>query len=175
MLWFAVAPSEQLFVYRELYVHKVLAVDLADMVLELEQDDGPISYGVLDSSCWNQRGDVGPSIADQMIGRGCKWRPSDRSKGSRVSSKQELHRRLAVDEFLEEPTLIFFNNCVNAIAQIPVLPLDPNNPEDVYTKSEDHVYDALRYGLQTRPRSHIWSERRNRTFRPLTADPVFGY
>ena len=39
VLWFAVNPDEQLIVYRELYVSKVLASDLADMVLELEQDD----------------------------------------------------------------------------------------------------------------------------------------
>ena len=174
VLWFAVSPSEQLFVYRELYVHKMLAVDLADKILELEQDEH-ISYGVLDSSCWSQRGDSGPSIAEQMIARGCKWRPSDRSKGSRVASKQEVHRRLAIDEFIEEPTLMFFSNCVSCIAQLPILPLDPDNPEDVYTKSEDHIYDALRYGLQTRPRSHIWGRKTNRTFRPVAADSVFGY
>ena len=30
VLWFAVSPAEQLIVYRELYVSKVLATDLAD-------------------------------------------------------------------------------------------------------------------------------------------------
>ena len=34
VLWFAVAPSEQIVVYRELYVSKVLATDLADMILD---------------------------------------------------------------------------------------------------------------------------------------------
>ena len=37
VIWFAVSPSEQLIVYRELYVSKVLAVDLADMVMNLKQ------------------------------------------------------------------------------------------------------------------------------------------
>ena len=50
VLWFAVSPNEQLIVYRELYVSKVLATDLADMVLQLEAEDGNIKYGVLDSS-----------------------------------------------------------------------------------------------------------------------------
>ena len=40
--------SEQLIVYRELYVSKVLAADLADMVMDLKQVDGNIKYGVLD-------------------------------------------------------------------------------------------------------------------------------
>ena len=176
VLWFAVSPSEQLVVYRELYVSKVLAVDLADMVLELEAGDGNIRYGVLDSSLWHKRGDTGPSLAEQMNMRGCRWRPSDRSKGSRVAGKNELHRRLQVDEFTEEPRLVMFNNCTNLVAQLPSIPLDKRNPEDVDTNSEDHLYDALRYGIMTRPRSSLWD------FNPATqrsgfqaADPVFGY
>ena len=39
VVWCAVAPSEQIIVYRELYVSKVLATDLADMILELEAED----------------------------------------------------------------------------------------------------------------------------------------
>ena len=176
VLWFAVAPDEQLIVYRELYVSKVLATDLADMILELEKDDGNIKYGVLDSSLWHKRGDTGPSLAEQMILKGCRWRPSDRSKGSRVSGKNELHRRLQIDEYTEEARLVFFDNCTNTISQIPSIPLDKNNPEDVDTKSEDHLYDALRYGIMSRPRFNIFdfdvpiSQRR---YEP--ADSVFGY
>jgi hypothetical protein len=175
-LWFAISPSDQLVVYRELYVKKVLATDLADMILDLEQEDGTILYGVLDSSLWHKRGDPGPSLAEQMIMRGCRWRPSDRSKGSRVSGKNEIHRRLQVDDFTEEPRLVFFNTCTNVIAQLPALPLDKKNPEDVDTNAEDHLYDALRYGVMTRPRSNIFD------FDPLTqnqgfqvADTKFGY
>ena len=89
VVWFACAPNEQLIVYRELYVGKVLATDLADRILELEAGDGTIRYGVLDSSLWHKRGDTGPSLAEQMVSRGCRWRPSDRSKGSRVAGKNE--------------------------------------------------------------------------------------
>lgn len=124
VLWFAVAPDEQLVVYRELYVSKVLATDLADMVLNLEAEDGNIKYGVLDSSLWHKRGDTGPSLAEQMITRGCRWRPSDRSKGSRVAGKNEIHRRLQVDEFTENPRLVFFNTCTETVAQLPAIPLD---------------------------------------------------
>ena len=135
---------------------KVLAVDLADRILQLEADDGRIQYGVLDSSLWHKRGDTGPSLAEQMIVRGCKWRPSDRSKGSRVAGKNEIHRRLQVDEFTQEPRMVVFNNCTNLISQLPSLPLDKKNPEDVDTNAMDHMYDALRYGIMTRPRSSIW-------------------
>jgi hypothetical protein len=176
VLWFAVDPmDEKLIVYREMYVSKTLAQDLADLILQAETDDGPISYGVLDSSCWHQRGQSGPSIAELMINRGCRWRPSDRSKGSRVAGKNEVHRRLQIDEYTKEPRIVFFSNCIQTIAQIPMLPLDTNNPEDVNTKSEDHLYDALRYGIMSRPRSSAWDVNPETTkhYRPVC--DVFGY
>jgi hypothetical protein len=175
VVWFAVTPADQLVVYRELYVSKVLATDLADMVLEAEHGE-KMRYGVLDSSLWHKRGDTGPSLAEQMNVKGCRWRPSDRSAGSRVAGKNELHRRLQVDDFTKEPRIVFFNTCKNLIAQLPSIPLDKNNPEDVDTKSEDHLYDALRYGIMTRPRSGLfdadasWNQN---NYRP--ADSVFGY
>ncbi|QSL99472.1 terminase large subunit [Roseobacter phage CRP-9] len=176
VVWLAVVPgSEQLVVYRELYVSKIIATDLADMILDIERDE-KVRYGVLDSSLWHNRGDTGPSLAEQMIIRGCRWRPADRSKGSRVAGKNELHRRLQVDEFTEEPRLVIFSNCTNLISQLPSIPLDKRNPEDVDTNSEDHLYDALRYGIMTRPRSNIFD------FDPTSqrtgfqaSDPTFGY
>ena len=177
VLWFAVAPNEQIIVYRELYVSKILATDLADMVLELEAEDGNIKYGVLDSSLWHKRGDTGPSLAEQMISKGCRWRPSDRSRGSRVAGKNEVHRRLQVDEFTEEPRLVFFNTCTNTVSQLPSIPLDKKNPEDVDTKSEDHLYDALRYGIMSRPRFSVFDY--DPVGRPRigmrVADSVFRY
>jgi hypothetical protein len=175
VLWFAVTPSDQLVVYREMYVSKVTATDLADMILEAE-DGEKIRYGVLDSSLWHRRGDTGPSLAEQMIMKGCRWRPSDRSKGSRVAGKNEIHRRLQVDEFTQEPSLVIFDNCRSLIAQLPSLPLDKRNPEDVDTKAEDHLYDALRYGVMTRPRSHLFDynpDSQRTGFQ--AADSTFGY
>jgi hypothetical protein len=178
VLWFAVSPSEQVIVYRELYVSKVLAKDLARMVLELEQNDGQIRYGVLDSSCWHKRGDTGPSLAEQMIMEGCRWKPADRSAGSRVAGKNEVHRRLQVDDFTEEPRLVIFSTCTNLISQLPTLPLDKANPEDIDTKINfDHLYDALRYGIMSRPRFSIWDydPANARPNHRIPADATFGY
>lgn len=175
VLWFAVAPDEQLIVYRELYVTRVTAEKLADLILDIEVDDR-VKYGVLDSSLWHNRGDTGPSLAEQMIVKGCRWRPSDRSKGSRVAGKNEIHRRLQIDDFTEEPRMVIFNNCTNLISQLPSLPLDKNNPEDVDTNAEDHLYDALRYGVMTRPKSNIFDYN---TFSHAPkwqpSDSTFGY
>jgi hypothetical protein len=55
--------------------------------------------------------------------------------------------------------------------------LDKKNPEDIDTKAEDHLYDAIRYGVMSRPRSSLFD------YNPLNsagsgmrmADPTFGY
>jgi hypothetical protein len=175
VVWFAVTPSGQLVIYRELYVSKVIAVDLARQINRLEANES-VDYGILDSSLWHKRGDFGPSIAAQMMNEGCRWRPSDRSKGSRTAGKNEMHRRLQVDEFSGEPGLVILNTCTNTISQLPIVPLDDNNPEDVNTKSEDHIYDAVRYGIMSRPTSrNIMDFGRNLSRGYVPVDPVFGH
>ena len=177
VVWFAVAPSGQLIVYRELYVSKMLAADLATHIVDIERNSGErMRYGVLDSSLWHRRGDTGPSLAEQMINRGCRWRPSDRSAGSRVAGKNELHRKLqGWDHQYEQPDLVFFSTCTNLIAQLPSIPLDKKNPEDVDTKSEDHLYDALRYGIMSRPSGLKWDIATPRDHGPTVLDETFGY
>ena len=178
VLWFAVTPDNTLVVYREMYVSKVLAVDLGRAIMEMEKEDGAISYAVLDSSCWHKRGDTGPSLAEQMNLEGCRFRPSDRSRGSRVSSKNEIHRLLQIDEDTDLPGMQIFNTCTNLISQLPILPIDKKNPEDINTHSEDHLYDALRYGVQSRPvPKNIFDlgspTSSKNSFAP--SDAVFGY
>ena len=71
---------------------------------------------------------------------------------------------------------MFMASCTNTITQIPALPLDKRNPEDVDTHAEDHLYDALRYGIMTRPRSSIWDfdpAKQRSGFQ--AADNKFGY
>ena len=142
----------------------------------MEEDDGKIMYGVLDSSCWHKRGDTGPSLAEQMILAGCRWRPSDRSGGSRIAGKNELHRRLQDEDEDGNPSLVVFDNCFNLVSQLPSIPLDKKNPEDVDTKSEDHLYDALRYGIMSRPRHDIFDyDPMSQTDNFAVADQTFGY
>ena len=178
-LWIAVDFDNNLWVYRELYTQRVTADIFAKKVLEAE-DGEYIRYGVLDSSTWAKRGDVGPSIAETMIREGCKWRPSDRSPKSIINGKLELHKRLRIDEKTGEPGLRIFNNCRNLLKTLPLLPTDKNNPEDVDTHAEDHAYDALRYGAMSRP-LHPYSNKndtflqtqKEKSFKP--ADRIFGY
>jgi len=176
-LWIAIDFDNNLFVYRELYTQKVTADLFARKVLEAEQGEY-IRYGVLDSSTWARRGDIGPSIAETMILEGCRWRPSDRSPRSRVAGKLEIHKRLRPDEETGYPSLFILDNCINLIRTLPMLPVDKNNPEDVNTHAEDHAYDALRYGCMSRPIHPIkqdFVDKVNEPKRAAPADSVFGY
>jgi len=179
VLWFAVDFEGVLWVYREFYTQGKVADEFANMILAMEQSEN-IRYGILDASVWQRRGDPGPSIAERMIQSGCRWRPSDRTQNSRVAGKMELHRRLKINELTEKPSLRIFSNCKNLIRTLPQLPLDKNNMEDVDTKAEDHAYDALRYGIMSRPISpSAYSDMYGSTLSALrkhkNMDRTFGY
>ena len=176
--WFAIDPSyETLYVYRELYLSKHTGKDLALAVLDAERGES-IQYGVLDSSCWHNRGQIGPSIAEEMIAAGCRWRPSDRSAGARVAGKNQLHQRLQVNDGTGQPGIVFFNNCRQIIADLPVIPSDPRGSDDIDPRyRSDHAYDSIRYGVMSRPRAASPFDWGNgvpiRHWKP--ADPVLGY
>ena len=171
VLWMACDYDNVLYIYREYYGRGLTADIFAQNIRRIEQTDN-VQYGVMDSSVWSRRGDSGPPIPEIMRQHGCVWRPSDRSPGSRHSSKMEVHRRLRIDELTKQPKLKIFRNCRNLIRTLPMLPLDPNDPEDVDTKSEDHAYDALRYGCMARPISAIEYDFRKQLERNLRWQPA---
>ena len=176
--WFAIDPSYgTLICYRELYLSKHTGRDLAKAVLEAEGAES-IDYGILDSSCWHQRGQLGPSIAEEMISQGCRWRPSDRSNGARVAGKNRLHEVLKVDEDTGIAGIQFFNTCRQIIADLPVIPSDPKGSDDIDPRyASDHSYDSVRYAVMSRPRAYSPFDWGNgvpqQSWRP--ADATFGY
>jgi hypothetical protein len=175
VLWFAIDPmDEQLVVYRELYVSNYTGEALAATVMDLEKAER-VSYGMLDSSVWHKRGE-GPSIAEVMIQKGCRWRPSDRSAGSRVAGKNRLHELLKIDQETGRPGIVFFKGCRQVISDLQVIPSDPHGDDDIDSRyKSDHSYDALRYGIMSRPRSVPWwmQQSEHKVIAPV--DRVFGY
>jgi hypothetical protein len=174
--WYAIDPDGLLYVYRELYVTKKTGKELAHLILDAEKDDR-ITYGVLDSSVWAMRGQAGPSIAEEMIAAGCRWRPSDRTQGSRTAGKNRLHELLKVNPVTGKPGIIFFNTCRQIISDLPIIPVDPDGEDDIDDRyASDHAYDSIRYGIMSRPRpvSMFDFTPNNRTYY-TPSDSVFGY
>lgn len=181
--WYAIDPIyETLIVYRELYVTKMTGRELAQEIKRIELlNDDHMMYGVLDSSVWHQRGQTGPSIAEEMISEGVQWRPGDRSKGSRANGKNRLHELLKVEKYNDTnivPGIMFFDTCRQIIADLQVIPADPDGKEDIDERyPSDHAYDSIRYGIMSRPRGQSpWDFENTRivpSHRP--ADAMFGY
>lgn len=181
--WFAIDPVyETLIVYRELYVSKCTAIELAQRIKQIEAEAGEnVMYGVLDSSTWHQRGHNGPSIAEEMIGQGVSWRPSDRTKGSRTAGFNRLHELLKTTPYSDGkkvPGIVFFNNCRQIIADLQVIPVHPDGVDDIDDKYlSDHTYDSIRYGIMSRPRGQSpWDfEVTSISASHSPVDRVFGY
>ena len=153
-VWFAVDPeSGRLVIYRELYEKELTGYQLGNKMLDMEsEDEGWSIPGVLDGSSWNKHGETGPSVGQEICspqGGGHKLRKADKS---RHAGKIQIHERLRLDEQYGLPKLQIFSTCSNSIKQLHTIPLDPKDKEDVDTKAEDHAYDAIRYGVMSRPR-----------------------
>lgn len=186
-LWFAVDDWGDIIVYREFYGKGLLADEFAREALRLEGDER-IQYRLIDGSTTSSRGERGPTVHESIQEQGLFCGMADRSPNSRSMGKQEVHRRLALRPTggLNEdggPKMLagvrIFNTCTNLIRTLPALVNDPNDPEKVLKKNQDdHCYDALRYGLSSRPIGHLELAQARiinsaEQFQPM--DSTFGY
>jgi|TARA_R100001530_G_scaffold123574_1_gene91527 hypothetical protein len=63
------------------------------------------------------------------------------------------------------PRVRFTENCLYCIETLPNLPAAPLDPEDVDTKSEDHAFDALSYGMLKVLTGIVTEEKRKKGWR----------
>jgi PBSX family phage terminase large subunit len=149
-LWFAIDQDYNIYVYKEAYKTGLDAADQAKLIVSMTNEDEKIEYTVLDSACWIKN-QYGESIAETYENNGV---PVEQASKDRLNGKDRVHAWLKVYEDSKGnkfSKLKIFSNCVNLIRTLPALPLSERNPEDVDTDAEDHAYDALRYGLMSRP------------------------
>ena len=131
---------------------KISAKDIAKGIIEREKRflaDGWIKTIPQPGPADNQIGDCREidvdSIEQKMANEGVRWTKSDKSAGSRKIGLQLIRERLECSLRGEGPGIYFFINCQAAIQTIPCLPRDTNDPDDIDTSAEDHMYDAVRY------------------------------
>jgi len=179
-IWIAIAPDKTTYVYREFICNgkdtdpkdRYTAPKFSEAVAENEMNEH-VYYGIIDSSVWSQRGDSSPSLYEQMVIAGTRWRPADKSKGSRVAGKNKIHQMLQVDSETGKPKLIILESCPYVIKMFMGIPVDDNNAEDVDTDSPlDHQYDALRYILMSRADKGGTSPTSSANL-PVILDPTF--
>ena len=104
--------------------------------------------GPADSSIFDK--DKGmSSIHDEYVKKGVRFTRADKRPGSRERGFLLCRQRLkaAAKRDMENPWWLVHRNCINTIAQIPELPISPENPQDVHSGANDHIYDSVRYKM----------------------------
>ena len=120
-LWLARRPDGTFVVYRELYETGLTASEQALRVRALSAGE-EYKASVGDPAMWasSREGRRVQSVADQYREMGVTL---TKAANERLAGKERVHQYLDWDEGY------------------------PNHPEDVESDSEDHAYDAVRYGL----------------------------
>lgn len=137
---------------------KMSATNVAKGILEREADlvragwiEKTPSPGPADNAIRNVTEKDSDSVEKKMSDAKVRWTESDKKPGSRKNGLQMLRDRLesAVKYFNGEekpgPGVWFMDICRASLSTLPVLPRDSNDPDDVDTEAEDHVYDDVRY------------------------------
>ena len=134
---------------------------IAEGILEREHNMGlserPI-VRIAGPDCWNKKADYrgggqGPSTAEVFAGKKVFLRPGD---PSRILKIRAFRERLVLPKEPDKlPQIIISRKCKHFLRTVPALAMDEDNPEDIDTEQEDHVYDeaahivmARAYGLK---------------------------
>ena len=180
--WFAVDNDGRAYNYRELYGCtgtpdtgiRWTAQRIARQIREIEEKEekGLTITGYADPAIWNSTGSLEGSIANMMEKEGIYF---EKGKNDRLAGKMQVHYRLSFDDE-GLPMLYIFNNCRNMIRTLPLLRYDSVNPEDVDTRQEDHLYDAMKYFLMSDPippREHV--KEKSLPYNPLAEEKLRAY
>jgi hypothetical protein len=124
------------------------ATEIARGILERERARWPfrrIAPGPADSSIFDVQD--GHCIADSFRKAGVNWTAANKGPGSRKNGWDLMRERFGAAKRhpQEKPGLYVFASCLDFIRTVPMVPRDEKNPDDVDTKSEDHIADEARY------------------------------
>lgn len=155
-LWLAFDEEGNCYVYRELKKARLLSSEQAEMIKQMTPPDERINYSVADTAMWIKGRDSGISPAEVYTKHGV---PLMQATKDRVNGWKRVREYLKVyktrdkvtGEEKETSSLFVFDTCLETIKDIPSLIHDETNPEDLDTDMDDHIADALRYGLMSRP------------------------
>lgn len=133
--------DRNLVVFDELYVTRVTADRMAEMVRDRERKYGRDLDGPLDRQCFAQTGHIGPTIAEAFWRKGVRF---IRSMKDRFNGMSEVHSRLST--FSENyrdgvkvvtPAIRIFDSCRHLIETIPRMQQDGTG-QDVKEGGDDH-------------------------------------
>lgn len=96
------------------------------------------------------RNDARASTADDLEKSGLVFEPADKAR--KLGAVQMLKMLMAAkppeNGVREQPALYICEGCTNLLRSLPNLQRDPDDPDDVDSSGDDHLYDSLRYFLR---------------------------
>lgn len=155
--WIAIDHDRRAYVIAELYGCtenadegiRITPQQIASRIRTMENEHhnlrGRRIHGIADPAI--AKAETGQSIADMMAQEGVFF---DFGDHERLPGKMQFHYRFAFDED-GIPMMYVFKNCRHFIRTVPNLVYDSTNVEDIDTRSEDHIYDCVRYVLMDNP------------------------
>lgn len=171
-VWLARNPDNgRIYLYREAYETKYTDRRQARLIRDMTPDYEKIRATYADPSMWTKKNmeDQTFSSADEYRAEGVILTRADNDRIQGVRKLHELMANLADGK----PGLMVFEDCVESIRTLSELVGDPANPEDVDTRSDDHLYDALRYGTTSfKPSKGVQVDAEQLRARVM-ADPIF--
>jgi hypothetical protein len=138
-------PKGAMVKYREWYGCKKGKTDVG-LKLTVEQvakginersGEEKYAYSVADPAIFSEDG--GPSMAKRFSDKEILFNRADNKRTPKIGAVggwDQMRSRLEGMDGI--PMLFFFAHCFDSIRTIPALQHDPNNPEDLDTKMEDH-------------------------------------
>lgn len=130
---------------------------IGEGILEREHQLGiheRVTERLCDPTCFNKKpnymgGGQGPSTAEVFRQMGIVMRPGDPDRKLKI---RQFRERLRIpDNNFEMPMMVVCDTCKDFIRTIPYLALDEDNPEDIDTDQEDHIYDEACHMVMSRP------------------------
>lgn len=155
-LWAAFDGDGTCYLYRELYERQLTPPQQAALILKSEMPGERIAYTIIDPSTFARTG-VGVPIAQQYVDCGL---PVRRGLNARIDGWARFREFLRpIESFPNGPDkpavtttgLKVFSTCTNFIRTFPMLVHDLKDPEDLDSDGDDHLADAARYLLMSRP------------------------
>jgi len=177
--WFAIDPTGQLYLYRELYQNELTYTQLAEAYVSMTGVNETIEYLVADPAFWAKKGErddalSGAEVFERRVRELTMNAQTKRHRcpmlvrgvNDRVIGWREVREYLRPFQFEDELTakLQVFSTCTEFIRTFPSLIHDENNPEDVDSDGEDHAGDMLRYAVMSRPKPSKTADERAEYF-----------
>ncbi len=176
VLWLAFNEEGKCYVIKEYYGWngttnqgaRLEPYAIAHNIREIEQQDEMLKdrtiLGTADPSIWDKS--RGESIA-RIMGKHPYYLNFKPGNNDRLSGLMQFHYRMHFDEN-GECLFQVFKDCKHTIRTLPALVYDDKKVEDIDTDGEDHIYDAIRYGLM----EYVVAPRKPKELPDMRDDPL---